>query len=424
MILRPYQEQAIARVRDHYAAGDRRVLLVGPTGFGKTATASALMATAVSRKKRVLFVVHRREIIADTVRRLRAEGLSVGLVLAGESADATASIQVASIQTLTARGGAPPADLVVWDEAHHVAALTYKALAEQYPRAFHLGLTATPERSDGCGLADSYDALVEATTIAELQHDGYLAHCDAVCSAESGRALAATEWDAWREHGSTRRTVIFAKHCARGREIVDHIPGSAIVTGTTPRKERAAILQSFADGHVTALVNVGVLTEGWDCPQADTVILARPYASVGPYLQCAGRVLRAYGTKRALIVDLCDAVRTHGMPQAKREWSLEGDAVKKKATRPRLCSACGACRRGDEVVCWRCSTAHPPPEVIEVAPRSLSAYSEAAGDEWTETKAASYTQLLAAAVRRGYSRGWAAHRFAEKWNHWPMRGAS
>ena len=102
MILRDYQERAIASVREHYRAGKKRVLLVGATGFGKTATASALMAASVQRGKRALFLVHRREIVLDTARRLRELGLRVGVIMADVEHDAGAPVQVASVQTITA----------------------------------------------------------------------------------------------------------------------------------------------------------------------------------------------------------------------------------------------------------------------------------------------------------------------------------
>ena len=166
MILRDYQVRAIDLVRAEYRRGRKAVLLVLPTGAGKTATASQLIAWAVARGRRCLFIVHRREIVLDTARRLRAAGVPCGVVMSSE-ARTDAPVQVCSIQTLVAREQHPPADLLVWDEAHHCAAETYRAIRAQYPAAWHLGLTATPERSDGAPLGDAFEALVAPISVAE-----------------------------------------------------------------------------------------------------------------------------------------------------------------------------------------------------------------------------------------------------------------
>jgi superfamily II DNA or RNA helicase len=157
--LRPYQLDAIARVRTAMR-GTRRVLLVAPTGFGKTAVASELIRSAVERGRKVLFLVHRREIVHDTARRLRAAEVHCAICMAGVASHGEVPVTVASVQTIIAREARPPADLVIWDEAHHTVADSYREIASAYPDAYHLGLTATPERSDRQGLRDAFDAIV------------------------------------------------------------------------------------------------------------------------------------------------------------------------------------------------------------------------------------------------------------------------
>ena len=207
--------------------------------------------------------------------RLEALGLRVGMILAGARADDAAEVQLASVQTITARQAVPPADLLVWDEAHHCAAETYRAIAARYPDAWHLGLTATPMRADGAGLGDAFDALVVGATVAELTRDGYLAPCDALAPVAEVKGIAQDPVEAVRAHAPDRRVVVFQRSveysrdcCARGG------PRWAHVDGKTPAGERAATLERFARGELDVLSNVFVLTEGWDCPAADVVVLA------------------------------------------------------------------------------------------------------------------------------------------------------
>ena len=142
MQLRPHQTRAIGDVRDAFRR-TRRVLLVAPTGFGKTAVSAQLIAWAVARGRRVLFLVHRREIVLDTHRRLPGSGL----VMAGERVT-EAPVQVASIQTVVAREQHPPADLVVWDEAHHCDADT-ACVADPVDTLLAAGWTPADTRAGG-----------------------------------------------------------------------------------------------------------------------------------------------------------------------------------------------------------------------------------------------------------------------------------
>jgi superfamily II DNA or RNA helicase len=156
--LRSYQERGIAQIKAEIAAGRRRVLYVAPTGSGKMVTAASLIATAVLRGERVLFLAHRRELIQQASRNLFKLGVEHGIIQAGFPSRPGERVQVASIQTLHARAvrtrkiELPPADMVVVDEAHHCPARTYRQLIRAYPEAVILGMTATPCRSDGRGL--------------------------------------------------------------------------------------------------------------------------------------------------------------------------------------------------------------------------------------------------------------------------------
>lgn len=422
--LRAHQVAAVAAVQDCYRRRVKRVVLVMPTGAGKTHTAAELIRRAVAKGRRVLFLVHRREIVLDTVRRVRAAGLACGVVMAGTAAE-NAPIQVASVQTIAARGNHPAADLVIWDEAHHTAADTYRAIAAKYPEAYHLGLTATPERGDGQGLADAFDELVAPVTVAELTAEGLLSPCDVIApSARLQGAIADNPVDAWIAHAGGRPTVAFFATVAESeryaREFGQVGVSAAHVDGETSRRERDAILARFAAGEIDVLCNVFVLTEGWDCPRAKVCLIARGCGSTGTYLQMVGRVLRPDGLgTRALVIDLAGAVREHGLPDEARLFTLDG-IERKESGREWIaqCRECGFTCPGSSrgKACKRCKALWPPPVAKAIEEAALSVVTAVPS---RDEKDRELERLLKVAEARGYRPGWAGFVFKSKYGHWP-----
>ena len=158
MNLRPYQETVIADFNREVATGKKRIMLVAPTGSGKTVIGSAIIKLIIERRRGVLVVAHRREIITQTSDKLRANGVAHGIIMSGAESRPLEFVQVASIQTLWSRAvqresmDLPSAELLVIDEAHHCPANTYRKIIQTYPQAVLIGLTATPCRGDGRGL--------------------------------------------------------------------------------------------------------------------------------------------------------------------------------------------------------------------------------------------------------------------------------
>jgi superfamily II DNA or RNA helicase len=156
---RPYQVDAVGEYHRAVAAGMRRIIIVAPTGSGKTIIGNAIIGDARAKLQKVVLIAHRREIIGETSKKLHAAGIFHGIVQAGVEPRPLEPVQLASIQTLHARAirtdkmELPPADLLIIDEAHHCPAQTYQAIIDAYPDAGLLGLTATPCRGDGRGMA-------------------------------------------------------------------------------------------------------------------------------------------------------------------------------------------------------------------------------------------------------------------------------
>ena len=465
-VLRPYQQRLLEQLA---AATDKRILIVCPTGGGKTVVATALIASGSCR---ALVVAHRREIVNQTAAKLAAFGVHHGVIQAGDEDKLRpmAAVQVASIQTLHARAirsttiPMPLADLVVIDEAHHACAMTYRKVIEAYPGATVLGLTATPCRADGRGLGGIFDVIIEAPQVPILIEQGYLV--PTLCYAPVDPDLRGVKTQAgdyavgqlerrmntdqlvgdiithWHRFGQNRPTVVFAVGVAHSIHLRDEFLMSGVkaehIDGDTPKDERDTILQRLAAGETTVVTNCMVLTEGWDCPDIGCTILARPTKSMGLFRQMVGRVLRpAPGKVNAIVLDHSGAVYRHGLPEDHVEWSLSPDhkavapahqARKLRDKKGLLdCPACKtlSIRLGGQP-CPNCGwEPKRPGEFIATAEGELGLVQggRAKANEYgPEARQQWYAMLTGVAVERGYKPGWVAHKYREKFGDWPQHG--
>lgn len=440
-MLRPYQETAIDALRSALADGAKRVLLTLPTGAGKTLTATAIIAMARERGLSVLFVVHLRELVDQTVKALARCGITHVGVMRGDDgrADPTAPVQIASIQTL-ARRKPPQADLIFLDEAHRSISRIYRAVWDQYPSSYVIGLTATPCRTDGRPLNERYERLVVAATYSELIAGGFIAdplvvaprllpdlsgvrkvggdYDEGELTAAMG-ALVGEIIPTWQRHAGGERTVVFAVGIDHSKDIVARFLDAGIpaehLDGTTPGGERAAILERLRSGETKVVSNCAVLTEGFDMPAIRCAVLARPTLSLVLHMQTAGRALRP-GDVRPVIIDHAGNIGRHGMPHEDRVWSLEGKA-KPAAERMalRVCPECFAYVAAAATECPHCKF------VFEREKRELP----------TETKQEMvivsqgqveedyFAEQLHKSWALGFKPGFAAAKFKERYGRWP-----
>ena len=192
------------------------------------------------------------------------------------------------IDTLTARGELPEADLVVVDEAHHATATTWRHLLGRLPQARVLGLTATPVRHDGAALGDIFGRMVLGPSIAELTRMGHLVPCQVVAPARAGK-LAMEPVEAWLSRADGRPGFAFHRTVAESQRFVAQLlergVAAAHVDGDTATSVRAAAVEAFRSGELECLSSVQVFTEGVDVPRASVALLARGCAHAGTYLQ-------------------------------------------------------------------------------------------------------------------------------------------
>lgn len=334
MDLRDYQQRAVEGVRAHWAARTRAVCLVAPTGAGKTRMGEELVDAEPT-----LWVAHRREIISQTAKRLRHRfgRVAVGIIMPGEYETPKARVQVATIQTLLARGSLPPAKRIVLDEAHHYAAEEWRPLEQRYPKARVVGLTATPERGDGEPLGDIFSEIVVAASYSELLAGAYLVPARVYRPETSlGNDLAQDPIEAWLKYSEGSRAFVFCGRVADAHAWAKRFRDVGVLAGvieaTTATREREDLLGRFARGQLTVIVNVNTMTEGVDVPEARTIILGRQFGHVGAYLQAVGRGLRpAKGKPDMILIDLVGASCRHGLPTDDRAYSLLGRPISGEA---------------------------------------------------------------------------------------------
>lgn len=345
----PHQEKSLSMLR---SSPYQRSVLVVPTGGGKSTIAAEICRRAVAQGKRVLFLAHRKELIIQAYQRIRLFGVHVATVLPGYPAsNPLAPVQVASIQTLARRQHStsiPPADIVIVDECHHTTDKnTLGNLLSNYKSARVIGLTATPERLDGKGLDSIYEDIHVASQPHDLIEDGYLIRPDIYCppgferttkkkmgeyvnDEVKNKAIIGDLVSHWRSHiGVGTRSILFAASVAHSHEIVKEFSLAGVKIKHLDAKatdaERSQILSSLASGAIEVVSNVAILTEGYDLPDLDAIIMARQTASLVLYLQMAGRVMRVAKNKhKAVIMDHAGNSLEHGAPWLDREWTLQG----------------------------------------------------------------------------------------------------
>lgn len=440
MKLRDYQERAIAEVRVAYQTA-RSVLLVVPTGGGKTVIGTTIAERAIARGGRVLWLAGRRELVDQAAE--RAPGDPRVVMADAHRGPVDSPIAVSCLPTLLASGERPPATLIIYDEAHHTMAAGSRQLLADYPRAHLLGLTATPQRGDGQALGDIFAALVHGPGPDELVERGYLCPCEAISPEAPSNTLAMPIVEAWQTYSEGRAGFVFTKTVRESQEAARALCALGVaaehVDGATPTKARAAAVRRFRGGLCDVLCSVGVFTEGFDAPRAKVALLARPVGSVGLFLQIAGRVLRPVGpligpggerlvsrSNTATLIDLCGSVQEFGLPTVARRWTLEGDGVAppaRTALKPTVrCEACQAIQAPGDL-CIRCGAVLPAPEPVKVKPAKMRP-----SDDWVamlakfgtdEERARTLARMEAQARQRGESLRSVGRRYKDLFGAWP-----
>ena len=340
--LRPYQNEAKAAVLEQWEQGVQRTLLVLPTGCGKTIVFAKISEDCVKRGERVLILAHRGELLEQAADKIHK---ACNLNCAVEKAEETSlgsfwRITVGSVQTLMresrlARFMPDYFDTIIIDEAHHAISDSYQRILQHFSGAKVLGVTATPDRGDMKNLGQVFDSLAYEYTLPRAIREGYLCPIKALTiplnldltgvSVQAGDFRAAdldTALDPYLyqiademlRNCADRKTVVFlplVKTSQKFRDILNQRGfHAAEVNGKS--EDRAEILRDFDDGKYNVLCNSMLLTEGWDCPSVDCVIVLRPTKVRGLYCQMVGRGTRlSPGKKDLLLLDFLWHTQRH-----------------------------------------------------------------------------------------------------------------
>jgi len=467
--LRDYQKTLVADTRAAFGGGAKSIVMVLPTGGGKTFTFSFIAMNAAARSNAVGIIVHRQELLLQASTALASLGVAHRLVASdatikaafaeqrrkiGRSLiDQNSLVTVASVQTLVRRLGDPNEfRLLILDEGHHAVAGSWETLTKHYSTAKVLGVTATPIRLDGKGLNRSYDTMIQGPTISDLIDGGYL--CDVTVYAPekapdlTGIKNRGGDWARGELSERMAARTITGDAISHYRKHVDGIPSlafcvsvkhseavavefraagyrAASIDGKTDRTLRARLIDDLGAGRLNVLTSCDIISEGVDVPRVGAALLLRPTQSVGLYMQQVGRVLRPYaGKARAIILDHAGNSLEHGHPTAEREWSLETGEVKKKTRTSdgppvRQCKSCFAIFE-PQPACPECGEPYTTRDnSIEYIEGELIEHAET--EEQREKRlrrreqgaARTLEDLTKLARRRGYDapEQWAAHIF-------------
>lgn len=448
--LRPYQDDAVFNLRQGISAGYKKQVLRASTGAGKTLISAFIIKSAVEKGNRVMFIVDSLELVDQAVAAFESIGLKVG-VMQGQhhKTDSVHKCQVATAQTLHRRIEKNPAmwaeypiSLFIHDECH----VTLKArnmLADLYPKAIHIGLTATPFAK---GMGQFYENVIDVKPMQELIDEGYLlpfkvmapstpdmkgvkvnskGDYDPKAAADKyDGVLVADMVDTWKKEAEGRSTIGFATNVLHSKFMTAQFQKAGInavhIDGYGNSEEqneyRQLVINDFKAGKIDVLWNVAIATKGFDAPICSCIIDAQPTKSLMRHFQKWGRAFRIHpGQTEALILDhagnaLRNGFPTHhdfeGLCDGKAKENKDRKAEDKEKPLPQPCPSCGAMKAPRQHKCSHCGFApEKAPEGMEVVDGELALIKPPEPEEKynKEYKQAYYSELLTLTHQRSKS---------------------
>ncbi len=438
MPLRPYQSELVEQLRLAWREGFKAPCIVLPCGGGKSVILAEIARRTTLGGKRVLFLVHRRELVEQIVHTF--SGWGVDMRLCDVMMVQTASRRIAKLKKPV---------LIMTDENHHSAARSYKKIYDHFSNVLRVGVTATPVRLGGEGLGDVNDRLIVGVSAKWLIENKCLSPYDYyapdVCDltgihTKMGEYVASDIERAmiknavfgdvisyYRKFADGKKAICYCASVKHSRAMAESFSAAGIaaahIDGETPASERSGIIEKFRSGEIRILCNVDLISEGFDVPDCECAILLRPTKSLTLYIQQSMRCMRFREGKRAVIIDHVGNYARFGLPDDDREWSLDKkpERVKNQAEeiKVKMCPECfltfSPPDNSEEIVCPHCGHIFEKKERrgIEEKPAELRKIEGFKLRFDKPENCHSYKELLDYAKEHNYKRGWAYYKAKE-----------
>lgn len=357
--LRDYQAETIDNINAELRNGNKNIIVQQPPRTGKTVIMAELARRTTEKGGRVLFIVHRVEIVEQVKATFKAQGVNMNLC------------HVGMVQTITRRLDKLHKPMVILvDEAHHVLAESYMRILKAFPAAIKLMFTATPYRMSGQGFEDVADVLIEGKQVPWLIENKRLSPVEYFApKAIDTDALKTSHGEFsnksinnaikpkiygdavkhYKKIAAGTNAIAYCHSVESAKRLADEFNAKGIkaveVDGNTAAEEREQIIKAFKNGDIKVLTNVELFTEGLDLPGVDTVIQLRPTQSLSLFLQFSMRSMNYRDGKTATIIDHVGNVERFGLPTQVRHWSIETVKKGSKAKKSdiKAVTVCGYC---------------------------------------------------------------------------------
>ena len=437
--LRKYQKNVIDGLRQEIVIGRKKMLMVAPTGAGKTVMFSYMIYNAVNKGKRCLILTDRTELLTQAGGTLSSYGLKpIEIKPAKELKNFNGLLFVGMAQTLKRRINKPEylewfknLDIIIADEAHKQE---FNLLQEHVNQnTIWIGATATPHRdSNQKSLHLFYQSIIERVTIGSLINDGYLAKPNTfgVKVNLDGIKTKGGDFDAEQMgkmydekelyHGvyenyirltPNKKAIIFASNIQSSKILVSNLEKKGLpikhIDGNTPDKERKEILHWFKVTPNALISNVGILNAGFDEPSIEVVILYRATKSISLFLQMCGRGSRVTDTKKEFtILDFGNNVQRHGFWEQERSWNLKAKKKKQGVPPVKDCPECFALLPARVMECNYCGHIFQKSEKEEAEEIIIALSKLTYTQIQDEIKTADFKKLEQIAMAKGYKMTW------------------
>ena len=441
MNLRPYQNELVEQLRTAWRQGYKAPCIVLPCGGGKSCILAEIAKRTTANDKRVLFLVHRKELVEQIVKTFCRWGVDMRLC------------DVMMVQTACRRKNLPKPSLIMTDENHHSLASSYRKIYDRFPDISRVGVTATPVRLNGDGLGDVNDKLIVGVSAKWLIEHHCLSPYDYFAPnvadltgihTKMGEYVSADIEKAMIKKAVFGDVIAYYKRLAGGKKAICYCAtirhsvkmaemfrqagiSAEHIDGETPPAERSRIVSDFREGKITILCNVDLISEGFDVPDCECAILLRPTKSLTLYIQQSMRCMRYKEGKRAVILDHVGNYVRFGMPDDDRQWSLAKKDKKQReksdGVNVRMCPECYYTFNPDttekidgKTACPQCGHVFESKErkVEEETAAKLEKIEGFRVHYDSPDECQSYGDLLAYAKRKGYKPGWAYYKAKER----------